>query len=367
MDGKQEFRPLDQTELCLGGNSPSWMNARLFGVKFFSFWPLQISGWTFSVLFPLAIWWMGTINEPILIWLSFTRPISGFLVTFALRSYCAEVFQRGINPYVLGPVLMFAAIVIGWAEFKSAYWLCRIGGLSDLTHQTSVAIWGYRSLTLLFWLLLYFSIKSFVRHSEIAREFRRSEIRLLRSQVNPHFLFNALTTIMAVRKDEEKVALVIQSLADYLRFSLAQEEVDQSRHTLGQELDALENYLEVERIRFQKNLEACMDITAEARAARVPSALVQPLLENAIKYGQQTSQLPLCISITGCLSEDKLHIAVENSGHWVQSDPTRSFGIGITNLRKRLHLLYGDEAQLSFDNSESAVKVQVSIPIWNPA
>jgi hypothetical protein len=363
MDEKQEFPPLAQAKFSLGGDSRGWMNARFFGIKFFSFWPLQISGWTFSWLFPLALWWTGTINEPILIWLSFTRPISGFLVTIALRSYCSEVFQRGINPYVLGPVLIFASIVIGWAEFKSAYWLCWIAGLSNLTHQTFVAIWGYRSLSLMLWLMFYFGIKSFVRHSEIEREFQRSEIRLLRSQVNPHFLFNALTTIMAVRKDEEKVPLVIQSLADYLRFSLAQEEVDQSLHPLGQELDALENYLQVEKIRFQKNLEACLDITAEARAARVPSALVQPLLENAIKYGQQTSPMPLRIAIVAHVAEGKLHLAVENSGHWVQSDPTRSMGMGIANLRKRLYLLYGDKAQLSFDNSDSAVKAQVLIPI----
>jgi sensor histidine kinase YesM len=363
MDEKQEFLPLAQAKFSLGGGPPGWMESRLFGIKLLSFWPMQISGWTFSLLFPLAIWWMGAVNEPILIWLSFTRPISGFLVTLALRSYCSEVFQRGINPYVLGSVLIFAAIVIGWAEFKSVYWLCRIAGLSDVTHQTSVAIWGYRSLTLLIWLLLYFCIKSFVRHSEIQREFQRSEIRLLCSQVNPHFLFNALATLMAVRKDEKVAAHVIQSLADYLRFSLAQDSQRQVKHPLGQEVAALENYLLVEKIRFKEKLEARIAVSEEASAADVPTALVQPLLENAIKYGQKTSPPPLCIAIEARLSEGRLLLMVENTGRWVEPRSPKSTGIGIANLKKRLHLLYGDQAALTFHHTATAVRAQVSLPV----
>jgi hypothetical protein len=340
-----------------------WPPTRSFAIQRLSFWSLQFGGWGLSLLFPFVIWMTDTIADPSLIWLSFSRPISGFLVTMALRPYCSKIFQRGADPYLLMPVLVFASIAIGWAELKAGCWLTQLAHLPDVPKQIWVGILVYRSVTLLIWLLLYFGIKSFLRHSEIEREFKQSEIRLLRSQVNPHFLFNALTTIMAVRKEEEKVALVTQSLADYLRFSLNQEEEDQVSHPLGQELDALEDYLQVERIRFEKNLETRMDATAEARAARVPSALVQPLLENAIKYGQQTSPLPLRIAITAGLSGGKLHLTVENSGHWIQPDPARPFGIGITNLRKRLQLLYGDEAQLSFEHTEARVKAEVSIPI----
>jgi hypothetical protein len=363
MDEKQEFPPLAQAKFSLGGDSRGWMESRLFGIKLISFWPMHIIGWGVSSLFPLVIWLTQTISEPSLIWLSSTRTISGFLVTLALRSYCSKVFQRGINPCLLMPVLFIAAFVIGWAELKGATHLCQLSGLPDVALQTWVGVWVYRSITLLVWLLLYFGIKSFVRHSEIEREFQRSEVRLLRSQVNPHFLFNALTTIMAVRKDEEKVALVTQSLADYLRFSLSQGEEGKVSHPLGQELEALEDYLQVEKIRFQANLESCIDATEEARAARVPSALIQPLLENAIKFGQQTSPMPLRIAITAHVADGKLHLTVENSGHWVEPRATCYSGIGIDNLRKRLHLLYGNQARLSFDHSSSAVKVHLSITI----
>ena len=336
---------------------------RSFDIQKITFWPLHTGGWMFTLLFPLVIWLTETVVDSSLLWLSFTRPLSGLLVTLALRPYCSKVFQRGTSPQFLLPTLLLAAIVIGWLELQGATWLCRLAGLPDPSRQIWVGVLVYRSITLLVWFLLYFGVKSFVRHSKIEREFQRSEVKLLRSQVNPHFLFNALTTIMAVRKDEEKVALVTQSLADYLRFSLSQEEEDQISHPLGQELDALEDYLHVEKIRFQENLESRIDATAEARAARVPSALIQPLLENAIKYGQQTSPLPLRIAITAHVAEGKLHLSVENSGHWVEPGSSDSTGIGLANLRRRLELIYGDRATLSIEIAADQVCVRVELPI----
>jgi LytS/YehU family sensor histidine kinase len=217
--------------------------------------------------------------------------------------------------------------------------------------------------TFMIWMLLYFGIKSIKLDAVIKREFQQSELKLLRAQVNPHFLFNALATIMAVRKDEAMVSQVTQSLADYLRFSLAQESQDQFKHPLGQEVTALENYLLVEKIRFQKKLETRIDVSEEACAAHVPTALIQPLLENAIKYGQETSPSPLCIAIEARRSEGRLLIMVENTGRWVKPHGSESIGLGIANLRKRLHLLYEDQAELTFDCTATAVRAQVLLPI----
>jgi len=367
MNAKQESQFAALAPPVPGRASQGLMELRRFGVPFVSFWPLQIIGWGLVLMFPLLIWVTGTAIEPSLVWLAFSRPFFGLLVTTALRPYCSRMFHRGASPYLLIPAIVIAAAVIGWAELQVAYWLLRIAGLPDLPGQIWVGMLIYRFLTLLVWLLLYFGIKSLMSHFEIVREFQRSEIRLLRSQVNPHFLFNALTTIMALRKDEEKVALITQSLADYLRFSLSQQEEGRLSHPLGQELEALENYLQVEKIRFQKNLESRIEVTLEARAAGVPSALVQPLLENAIKYGQQTSPLPLRIAIAARVAEGKLHLTVENTGRWIEPGHAGSPGIGIANLRKRLHLLYGDQAQVSFDFAGSAVKAKVFLPIQSPA
>jgi LytS/YehU family sensor histidine kinase len=95
--------------------------------------------------------------------------------------------------------------------------------------------------------------------------------------------------------------------------------------------------------------------------------LVQPLLENAIKYGQKTSPPPLCIAIEAQLSEGRLLLVVENTGRWVEPRSPKSTGIGIANLRKRLHLLYGDQAALTFDRTATAVRAQVSLPVSGTA
>ena len=142
---------------------------------------------------------------------------------------------------------------------------------------------------------------------------------------------------------------------------------DQFKHPLGQEVTALENYLLVEKMRFQEKLEIRIGVSEEACAAQVPTALIQPLLENAINYGQKTSPPPLCIAIEARLAEGRLRLMVENTGRWVEPHGPDSTGLGIANLRKRLHLLYGDQAQLTFDRTGTAVRAQVSLPVSGTA
>jgi LytS/YehU family sensor histidine kinase len=225
--------------------------------------------------------------------------------------------------------------------------------------------WMMRSTLLFLWFLLYFGIKSLKRSVQVEREFQKAEVRLLRSQMNPHFLFNALTTIMAVRRDEAKVELVTQSLADYLRFSLQQEQEAQhevAAHPLGDELAALESYLQVEKVRFRDDLDWSITAASAARQTLVPSALVQPLLENAIKYGQETGPRPLRVSITAKVGQGHLQVEVCNSGHWVERDPMQAGGVGLANLRRRLELIYGHAASLDIRHNPSTVAVCVSLP-----
>jgi LytS/YehU family sensor histidine kinase len=166
---------------------------------------------------------------------------------------------------------------------------------------------------------------------------------------------------MAVSGSPKKVELITQSLADYLRFSMTDGEIDQA--PLEEELKALDGYLQVEKIRFAENLEYRIDATPETRASNVPRALVQPLIENAIKYGQQTSAMPLRITIHAQLISDSIHLIVENTGSWVERNPKTSMGIGLKNLSRRLSLLYGGRATIRHERSTETVKVIVTIPI----
>lgn len=334
---------------------------------FFSFWPLQIGGWGLMLLVPVLFLVTGSITDPSTLCYGFTRPVNGFLITLALRPCCSWALARFGKHWLLVPVIFLVSLALAHVELMGVDRLVLACGFPAVPRATGVAIYFIRVAIFMIWLLLYFGIKSIKLHAEIEQEFQQSELKLLRSQVNPHFLLNALATIMAVRKDEAMVSQVTQSLADYLRFSLAQESQDQFKHPLGQEVTALENYLLVEKIRFQEKLESRLEVSEEAYAAHVPTALIQPLLENAIKYGQQTSPPPLCIAIEARLSEGRLLLMVENTGRWVEPHGPGSTGLGIANLRKRLHLLYGDQAELTFDRTATAVRAQVSLPVSKTA
>jgi len=331
-----------------------------------TFWPLQIGGWALLMVFPLGIWLAGGSNDFPFIWLAFARPPSGFVLTSALRSLCGRVFDARLHYAILFPGLVVSSLILGFLELEATCWLGRsLGFEAPGSGIMYASAWMMRSTLLFLWFLLYFGIKSLKRSLEVEREFQKAEVRLLRSQMNPHFLFNALTTIMAVRRDEAKVELVTQSLADYLRFSLQQEQDEQNEvaaHPLGDEITALENYLRVEKVRFSDDLDWSIDAEADALRTLVPSALVQPLLENAIKYGQETGPRPLRVSITAKVVQGHLEIEVCNSGYWVESDRTHAGGLGLKNLRRRLELIYGHAASLDIRHNPSTVAVCVSLP-----
>ena len=225
-----------------------------------TFWPLQIGGWAFLMVFPLGIWLAGGSSAAPFFWLAFARGATGFALTSALRPLCGRVFAARLHYAILFPGLVVSSLILGFVELEATCWLGRSLGLAapvagaDMMYVSASLI---RSMALFPWLFLYFGIKSLKRFLEVEREFQKAVVRLLRSQMNPHFLFNAPTTIMAVRRDEAKVELVTQSLADYLRFSLQQEQDEQiavAAHPLGDEIAALENYLRVEKVRFSDDL-----------------------------------------------------------------------------------------------------------------
>jgi two-component system, LytTR family, sensor kinase len=334
---------------------------------FLSFWPLQIGGWGLNLLVPVLFLLTDSLTNPSTLLFAFTRPLNGFLITLALRPFCSWALEHYGKRLVFVPGIVLVSVLLSYLDLMVVNRLLLFYGLPNIEEHEWIAICFVRTATFMIWMLLYFGIKSLKLYATIEREFQQSELRLLRSQVNPHFLFNALATIMAVRKDEAMVSQVTQSLADYLRFSLAQESQDQFKHPLGQEVTALENYLLVEKIRFQEKLETRIVVSEEACAAQVPTALIQPLLENAIKYGQQTSPPPLRIAIEARLSDRRLLLMVENTGHWVEPHGPESIGLGIANLKQRLHLLYGDQAELTFDRTATAVRAQVSLPVSETA
>ena len=339
------------------------------------FWKLQIAYWVaYTLLQAFAGWALilsGIISrgsEGLLLELILLKSAYGFAITSSLRPFLRWIHSRVWHPLRMLPLVVIISLVAIAIEFLLITQISLVREhfetlTSTRSTETSMMILGFY-LDLFFfalWLGFYFGTSLFFDSLELRSMQRESELRLLQYQMQPHFLFNALNSIMAVSESPKRVELITQSLADYLRFSMTDSEIDQA--PLDDELKALDGYLQVEKIRFAENLEYRIDATPETRVSHVPRSLVQPLLENAIKYGQQTSAMPLKITIQAQLTSDSIHLMVENTGSWVERNPNTSTGIGLKNLSRRLSLLYGGRATIRHERSTESVKAIVTIPI----
>jgi len=345
------------------------------------FWKLQVAYWFTCTLVQvisgcllIATGIISSGSEWLLLEWTLLKSAYGFMITGSLRPLFIKIHSKMWHPLrvsilLLGISLSYTAVEIfltTQVPFLREHFSPLTAALSI---GTSVMALGFY-MDLFFvalWIGFYFSGSLFFDSVELIRRQNNSELALLRNQMQPHFLFNALTAVMAVSDDKEKVETLTQSLADYLRFSLSKSDEDQA--PLEEELNALENYLHVEKIRFGANLVCRIDADQETRSLKTPKYLVQPLLENAIKYGQQTSPMPLSILIHAQLAGGNLQLTVENTGSWVEPSSATSrgkengIGIGIRNLRRRLHLIYGNLASLNYENSPRQVLARVTLPI----
>ncbi len=210
---------------------------------------------------------------------------------------------------------------------------------------------------------------------EIEKERRRAEdaelrsvqakLEALRYQINPHFLFNVLNSLSALaRISSRQTDQLIQQLSRYLRSTISSSE--SGFVPLSQEMGTIESYLNIEKVRFEDDLMVNIDLPSQAMDVRVPELILQPVVENAVKYGTKTSDLPLKITIEGSLTDDRLLLLkVTNTGHWVSTKDggrTRK-GVGIENLRKRLSLIYADQYLFRTEEDGGLVRVVLGVPL----
>lgn len=200
--------------------------------------------------------------------------------------------------------------------------------------------------------------------AEARNEARLLEARLaaLTLQIRPHFLFNALNAVSALlHEDPEKADRTLARLADLLRRTL-----DAGRRpevALGEELELLDRYLEIERTRFPDRLRDAVDVPEELRAARVPPLLLQPLAENAIRHGLSRRSAPGRLSVTARAADARLTIRVENDGAAGEA-VEEGAGIGLANVRERLAALYGADGTLDIERRpDGGALVTVTLPL----
>lgn len=191
----------------------------------------------------------------------------------------------------------------------------------------------------------------------------QAQLAALRFQLNPHFLFNTLNAIssLIVTRQNEQAEAMMGKLSDFLRATLT---ADPHRFvTLEDELDALRAYLDIERVRFGQRMAVEVDCPAALRQALVPSLVLQPLVENAIKYAVAPSRATVTIRVVAEVSADDLTLRVEDEGAVVRMAPGGGAGVGLVNVRSRLAALYGDRGKLEAGPIAQGFRSRVTLPL----
>jgi two-component system LytT family sensor kinase len=208
-------------------------------------------------------------------------------------------------------------------------------------------------------------VSSELRSERLERQFSEARLNVLRMQLNPHFLFNALNTISAqVERDPRLARAMIEHLGDLLRLSL--ESKDKQEVPLAEEMEFLEHYVAIQKIRFGEHLKIEVAVTPEARTALVPSLFLQPLVENAIRHGVSRRASGGTVKISAARVDGRVKIRVADDGVGLPSgwDLQKSAGLGLSATRERIAGIYPDaRSRFEIRNREGGgTEVEVDIP-----
>src|SRR5215472_3234224 len=326
--------------------------------RFPSFWQLQIAGGVCFYLLVLVAsvadlkrpgWFAGqTIGVAFI-----------FLSTLAMHPICRALYRRSPSWLAFELKAFVASQVVGTAgalateltvlrSFREIQW----GDLATNSMQFGVVLF--------LWCTLYFSIKQWLQASEererllrAESEAREARLSALRYQLNPHFLFNSLNAVSTLVLDGNAPAAtrMLAQIGELLRTSLDSEVT--AEVTLSHELAFTEGYLAIEQTRLGDRLRIDIAVPLETRDALVPNMLLQPLVENAVRYGVAPLIEGGWIAIKSALDADRLRIVVGNSGRRESEQKKNGNGVGLGNTAERLKTLYGANFEFSLGWPES--------------
>jgi signal transduction histidine kinase len=337
-----------------------------------AFWVLQIGGWTgYFVLRTLG----GLANR---MGIGFILPtilvtITGFSITLLMAwAYGGIIRMRAFWVWSLTLlVLIFASTLFSVIEVWAHATFYEPGWRPE-----GIEFFGAILLTLAVlgaWTGLYYGINYFLMLDEQAERFERmaaqansAQLEMLRYQINPHFLFNTLNSIstLVLLAETERANMMLSRLSSFLRYTLVGEREGQA--TVAQEVQALKLYLEIERTRFENRLRAHFDIAPDVLNARLPSLLLQPLVENAVKYAVTPLEEGADIWVSARANTDRLEIMVADSGPGISDSRTgvghAGTGVGLGNIRDRLQQAYGADHRFELQDKGSSPPVQAPNP-----
>ena len=334
--------------------------------------PIYISVWIGFIAFLFLIKWYfdgGELYNSFANALSFSIPllILGVCIWYVVSYISIET--SGVAGFILHH---FTACVVVVGAWISAAYQIRIGLFGEppkgidyiipLHWQVFFAIWVYEYIVLIYYLIIYYrNFKNkVVRESELTTLVKEAELTALKSQINPHFLFNSLNSVssLTISRPEQSRDMLVK-LSTFLRYSLDQDLKE--LNNLANELNNIRLYLEIEKVRFGERLLLDFDVSADCEHLKIPNLILQPLYENAIKFGVHESVEPVTIKTECFVANNILSIKISNNFD-PDSIPPKGNGIGLRNIQERLKLIYGRTDLMRIVKSKEQFVVNLEFP-----
>lgn len=352
-------------------------NQGFFADKNRAFWILQGGGWSAYLLLRAL---GGLANR---MGLTFILPTiivtaTGFSLTLLMAAAYRRIIRMKpayvwtLSLLILGGASALFSVIEVWAHatFYEPGW--RPQGIEFL----GAILLDFSVLGA--WTGLYYGINYYLllsaqseRMLKVAAQANSAQLEMLRYQLNPHFLFNTLNSIstLVLLKDTVRANAMLSRLSSFLRYSLVGER--EGLATVAQEIEALKLYLDIERTRFEDRLRTRFDVSPEALEGRIPSLLLQPIVENAIKYAVTPLEEGAEIHIDARVMGERLIVTLTDTGPGLGDAPlhdelpvtTSGTGVGLANIRDRLQQAYGSDQRFEIaENVPHGLIVLVDIP-----
>jgi sensor histidine kinase YesM len=355
-----------------------------FANKDRAFWRLQIIGWGGAMLLRTM---SALANNQSLASLALVliATITGFSISLILSViFRALIKQRALVTW--GLTVVFLPLAVGLHAFIDAWVVSLVRPDSDASFtQLFLGVFYFDATLLGAWTALYYMVNFYLQVEEqndqlirLENQATSAQLAMLRYQLNPHFLFNTLNSIstLVLLKQTEPANAMLSRLSSFLRYTLVNK--PSARVTVAQEVETLQLYLDIERMRFEERLRTTFDIDPATQTALLPSLLLQPLVENAIKYAVSQQEAGAEITVSSQLVGPMLRITVSDTGPGLQSPTTDnrlsgmtydggepvSTGVGLANIRDRLSQAYGEQHRFeTVEPLEGGFAVVIEIPV----
>lgn len=336
-----------------------------------NFWMAQIFGWTLFMLSNFFVQSTAEIPFKLLVMNSVIPFVAGLLVTTSYRFFIKNKHWKNWNfgkmlLLILGSTFLLTSVFV-LMVFGLFMWILQVDDFSIATFLSNFMIFF---TVILAWNMIYFCIHYFnnwtkaeVEKWKLAAEMKDAQLGSLKSQINPHFVFNTLNNIRSlILEDKEKAREMLLNFSDLFRYAL--KNTDQSKVNLKEELNVVNQYLELLSIQYEEKLKYKIKVDEGLEQVELPPMMLQLLVENAVKHG--ISQFKEGGSILIDIDQENgfLNINVKNTGNLKMSSKLGDkLGVGLENIRQRLDLIYNGKANLKMSEINNFVLASIKIPM----